>query len=239
MTLNAILPLFSTIVSFVFASMVLDQFLARRKPYQLVWTIGLVFYGASAFTEFLGGVQGWSPTLYRFWYLIGAFFVAAYLGMGTVYLLTPRRFSHTVMVVLVLGSILAAYKVFAAPIDTAQLPMSSEVVSGKAMPQDVRILTPIFNIFGAGALVIGALYSAWVFWRRRILPHRVISNVLIALGSFIPSITSGLSRFGITEVFFLGELLGVVIIFLGFLVSVEVFEQFRVPFTRTVLWSRR
>ncbi len=51
--------------------------------------------------------------------------------------------------------------------------------------------------------------------------------------------TSGLSRFGVTSTFFLGELLGVVFLFAGFLVSIEVFSEVRVPFTHRVVFSRR
>jgi hypothetical protein len=42
----------------------------------------------------------------------------------------------------------------------------------------------------------------------------------------------------VTWSFFLGELLGVVFIFLGFLVSIEVFSDVRLPFTRVVLARR-
>ena len=38
--------------------------------------------------------------------------------------------------------------------------------------------------------------------------------------------------------FFIGELLGVVFIFLGFLVSIEVFSDVRLPFTHIVLRRR-
>ena len=38
--------------------------------------------------------------------------------------------------------------------------------------------------------------------------------------------------------FFIGELLGVVLIFLGFLVSIEVFSDVRLPFTHIVLRRR-
>jgi len=48
----AIIPLVSCVVSFIFALTVLDQFFARRKPYQLVWTIGLFMYFISTGTEF-------------------------------------------------------------------------------------------------------------------------------------------------------------------------------------------
>jgi hypothetical protein len=70
----------------------------------------------------------------------------------------------------------------------------------------------------ASALVAGRLNS------------RVPATLLIAAGGFIPGVTSGLNRFGITWSFFLGELLGVALIFAGFLVSEEVFKDFR--FTR-------
>ncbi|MDP2718932.1 MAG: hypothetical protein U1D67_03135 [Dehalococcoidia bacterium] len=50
-------PLVSCIVSFVFAVTVLDQYFARRKPYQLVWAVGLFMYSISTWTEFWTG--GW------------------------------------------------------------------------------------------------------------------------------------------------------------------------------------
>src|ERR671919_2069987 len=93
---DVILPLGSTILSFVFAAMVADQWLRRRQPFQLVWTIGLLWYGISAGTEFWGSAFGWNEPLYRTWYLIGAFGVAAYLGLGTVFLLRNTRFGYFV-----------------------------------------------------------------------------------------------------------------------------------------------
>ena len=148
---------------------------------------------------------------------------------------------------------------------------------GTAMPADLRILTPPFNIVGAFALVFGAIYSAYIFmpkvrvmrvttqvpvvgaigrgiavvvnfiasipaawraFRAGTLNSRVPATLLIALGGFIPGWTSGLNRFGVTWSFFIGELLGVVFIFLGFLVSIEVFSDVRLPFTHIVLRRR-
>ena len=59
------------------------------------------------------------------------------------------------------------------------------------------------------------------------------------IGAFVPSVTSGLNRFGMTAAFFLGEFLGVVFLFAGFLVSIEVFREIRVPFTRIRLVTGR
>jgi hypothetical protein len=80
--------------------------------------------------------------------------------------------------------------------------------------------------------------GAWRALRGGTLNSRVPATVLIALGGFVPGWTSGLNRFGVTWSFFIGELLGVVLIFLGFLVSIEVFTDVRLPFTGVVVRDR-
>ena len=335
---NVVLPFLSSLLSFVFAVMVGDQWLRRRQPYQLVWTVGLLWYGISAGTEFIGGAWGWNESLYRAWYLIGAFFVAAYLGMGTVYLLRNTRFGYFVAFSVFAGGLFSilsglararegdpvsagvvpAVVAFAtaaaiaialatrmrrqqaATVTAAILVVASAIVTvltltvpvaapgfaldpatgvptGGALPADLRVLTPPFNIAGAFALVFGAVYSAYIFMpkrrvlrvetrlpvigavgravavivnffasipgavsalRRGTLNSRVPATLLIALGGFIPGWTSGLNRFGVTWSFYLGEFLGVLFIFLGFLVSIEVFSDIRLPFTRIVLARR-
>jgi hypothetical protein len=336
--LDIILPVLSSALSFVFAAMVADQWVRRRQSYQLVWAVGLLWYGISAGTEFIGSAFGWNEPLYRTWYLIGAFGVAAYLGLGTVYLLNRTRFGYFVAVSFALaglfsyltsvkyaregipasdatiitvvgasfgaailialvtrfrrrwiGHVTAAILVVASVVVTAlafTVPVAAPGYSidsigipvGTAMPSDLRILTPPFNIVGAFALTFGAVYSAYIFmpkarvlrvtnggpiigaggravavvvnfvasvpgawraFRAGTLNSRVPATILIALGGFIPGWTSGLNRFGITWSFFIGELLGVLLIFMGFLVSIEVFRDVRLPFTRVVLRHRR
>ncbi len=221
-----IIPLISCIVSFVFAVTVLDQYFARRKPYQLVWAIGLFMYTIGAGTEFWTGVWGIDLIAYQLWYLFGAILVAAYLGMGTLYLLTRRKTAHIIMAILLVASIYSAFRVFTANIDLTGM----QTLTGGVMPADVRILTAILNTFGTVALVGGALYSAWIFWRRRILFNRMIANILIAFGAILPAIGgSNLTVGGSIRVFFIFELLGIIIIFIGFLRTKEVFGFFRFP----------
>jgi len=224
--MSPFIPLASAIISFMFALTVLDQFFARRKPYQLVWTIGLLMYAISTGTEFWTGMWGLNSVVYRLWYLFGAILVAAYLGMGTIYLLTPRRTAHIIMVILSAASIYATFQVCTARIDLSNL----QVLSGIAMPQGVRFMTPMFNTFGTVALAGGAIYSAWVFWRRRIMPHRVVSNILIAAGAILPAIGGTHMRLGGgLQLFYIFELIGIIIIFIGFLRSREVFGLYRFP----------
>ncbi len=225
--MGILLPLVSCVVSLIFAVTVLDQFFARRKLYQLVWAIGLFMYFISTGTEFWVGAWGLNEIIYRLWYLVGAIFVAAYLGMGTLYLLTPRRIAHIIMVVLLVASLYAVFKVFTASIDLSTL----QGLSGRAMPQGVRLLTPFFNTFGLLALAGGAVFSAWVFWRHRLMPHRMVSNILIAVGAMLAALGGTLASFGVSPGMARPslELVGIIIIFIGFLRSREVFGVYRFP----------
>ncbi|HEY5730766.1 MAG TPA: hypothetical protein VIS72_11990, partial [Anaerolineales bacterium] len=85
--LNTIVPLASSIISFVFAFIVLKRYAERKNTYLVVWGIGLIFYGIGGFCEFYYGSFGWNALVFRLWYLFGAILVAAWLGQGTVYLL--------------------------------------------------------------------------------------------------------------------------------------------------------
>jgi hypothetical protein len=147
-----------------------------------------------------------------------------FLGLGAAILLTgvlslrPSAFPYVVLAGLILASVAAATVISLAPVDTSALPTSpDQIVKGDGFDPDVRALTPPFNIAGASVLMLGAVLSALHFWRTRALPNRVASNVLIAVGALIPSIASGLTRFGVTSVFFIGELVGLACIFAGFL----------------------
>ena len=63
------------------------------------------------------------------------------------------------------------------------------------------------------------------------LHSRVPATLLIAIGAFFPTLTDSLNRAGSTDLYQLGKFLGVLFLFAGFLVSVEVFREVRIPFT--------
>lgn len=83
----------------------------------------------------------------------------------------------------------------------------------------VRLTTPFFNIYGLLTLVGGALWSAFLFWRKRVLPNRVIGNVLIASGALLIGSASTLTRLGHGQFLYLGELLSAILMFVGFRVA--------------------
>jgi MFS family permease len=220
-TFNVLLPATSSLVSLIFAAFVFKRYLARRGPHLLVWGIGMVFYAIGGFCEAYYGAFGWNPWIFRLWYLFGAILVAAWLGQGTVYLLAKRRWAHVLMGILLVASLYAAARVLAAQLDpslmTESVHTGSELSGHAIVTAGVRTLTPFFNLYGTVTLVGGAFYSAWIFWRKRILLHRTIGNIFIAVGAMLPAFGGTFSRFGIPGALYLSELLGSVLMFIGFI----------------------
>jgi hypothetical protein len=183
----------------------------------------MVFYAIGGFCEGYYGAVGWNPLVFKLWYLFGAILVAAWLGQGTVYLLAKKSWANGLMVILLLGSLYGLVRVFGAELDPSQLTSSTHTgseLSGSAITSSgVRMLTPFFNLYGTVTLVGGAVYSAWIFWRKRILLHRTIGNILIAAGALAPAFGGSFSRFGIPGALYWGELLGAVLMFIGFIRS--------------------
>jgi hypothetical protein len=342
MRLDILLPSITSILALVFSVALFDQWRERRGGFQLIWAIGMLFYGVAAGCEALAGIGGWNETLYRTWYLTGAVWTAGWLGLGTAFLLGRTRFGYAFALCLVLAGVftlltqrrfdypgtgsahilyliaalvlalavavetyfqnerwplLAASAVVGATLLSTVLMVTTPLPApgyaldprtgipvGDLFPGTIRLLTPFLNITGAFSLVLGAIFSTYVFMpKRRQLPYsldpnqpgdqflfnlliapfaivvnfvasipgtvraiasgrihsRVPATILIAIGAFIPTLTDSLNRFGATELFQLGKLLGVIFLFIGFLVSIEVFREIRIPFTSIRLASRR
>ena len=83
----------------------------------------------------------------------------------------------------------------------------------------VRLTTPFFNIYGLLTLVGGAIYSSFLFWRKRVLPNRVMGNVLIAAGALSIGFASTLTRLGNGQFLYLGELISAILMFSGFMMA--------------------
>jgi hypothetical protein len=130
------------------------------------------------------------------------------------------KVSHLLMTILMIGSVYAALKVFSADLDAA-LMLEGELSGGAITSPGVRVLTPFFNIYGVVMLVGGALYSAFVYWQQRILAHRMIGNIFIAAGAMAPAFGGAMQRSGVPVALYVGEFVGAVLMFVGFLYTVQ------------------
>ncbi|MGH7679979.1 MAG: hypothetical protein ACRENU_16040 [Gemmatimonadaceae bacterium] len=209
------LPLLTTVVAAVFATIVLRRYHERSGLHLLWWGIGLVLYGVGTLTESLTTVFGWNEWVFRAWYVTGALCGGAPLAQGTAYLLLRRRTAHVLAAVLMAAIVTGAVLVLLSPIDAAAV--ESHRLSGRALGwQWIRMLSPFINTYAALFLIGGAVLSAMRYRVQAAMHHRFVGNVLIAVGAILPGIGGAFTRFGHVEVLYVTELVGLLLIFAGY-----------------------
>lgn len=210
------LPVATTVLAVMFTSVLWGHW--RRNPsarYILWWMIGVALYGLGTLTEALTTVFGWSEPVFRTWYIAGALLGGAPLAQGTVYLLLSKEKADRLTVALISYIAMASAFVIASPllydlVETNRL--SGEVLEW----QWVRLFSPLVNTYAVIFLIGGAIWSAGRYARRGDSSARVKGNVLIAIGAILPGIGGGFARAGTVEALYIGELIGLLLIWAGY-----------------------
>jgi hypothetical protein len=217
------ISILSTIMTFIFAAAVFNRYRYKKGNHLLMWGIGLIFYGLGTLTEVLlsFSFSGWAL---KIWYLSGAMLTAAWLGQGTIFLLIRKRgVAQTLAIILGLVSIGAFILIMVAPITAAAAdfvtsqPVSAQYQQILERSGLITLLTILLNIYGTIALVGGAIYSAFLFWRKKVLINRVLGNILIAAGALMPAMAGSFIKAGLVDWLYVSEFLGVLLMYAGFL----------------------
>jgi hypothetical protein len=231
------LPFLSTLRTFAFAAAVFARYLKRHGPHLLLWTIGLLFFGIGTLSEVILGFT-FSGLMLKLWYLSGAMLTAAWLGQGSLHLLVRKRgVAWTLTGILTAVSLLAAVLILSASLTPAaasydvSMAISSQYKDILTRSGLTILLTILLNIYGTLTLVGGAIYSAIIFWRKRVLFNRMIGNVLIAAGAMAPAMAGSFVKMGLADALYLSELIGVVVMYIGFIQATAVPARETIPAT--------
>ena len=210
------IPILTTLIALVFAWVVYSRWRERKSgPHLLWWAAGILMYGVGTFTEGFTTLFGWSEPVFRAWYISGALLGGVPLAQGTVYLLAKRKTANMLTAVITPVILIAAVCVLLTPIDYSAV--DPYRLSGRVMEwQWVRAFSPFINTYALIFLVGGAALSAVRFSRKKATYDRFVGNVFIAVGALLPGIGGAFTRFGYVEALYIGEFLGVILIFLGY-----------------------
>lgn len=238
MNFSFFIGLLTTVISGVLAALVLWRWRSRGGAHLLLWGVGLTLYCVSGIAETVLALT-WSDLAFRIWYWTGALMIPPALGHGTLHLLARKK-----EVVAVLDAALAVIAlaslmwVFSVALDPSKFSAHGDI--GKFLTESYRqilpespirkILPPILNGWGTVLLAGGAVYSAYLFLRKAILPNRVLGNVFIALGGVLPAFAGVLLKLAesvpalsstAATVKYLTILLSALLLFIGFQLAIS------------------
>jgi hypothetical protein len=149
---------------------------------------------------------------------------AAWLGMGTVHLLIRKGNIAQIMTWGLAGvSLLALILIMSAPANSATYdvtqPASVQYKDILGRNGLIILLTILLNIYGTLTLVGGAIYSAFLFWRKKVLANRMFGNILIAAGALSPAMGGSFLKAGFTDFLYVSEFIGAILMYIGFVMA--------------------
>jgi len=210
------IPIATTLIAILFTPVVFRRWQQRKPaPHLFWWALGIAMYGVGTLTESLTTLLGWNEFVFRSWYISGALLGGAPLAQGTVYLMFSRKTADRMAALLVTVILIASTVVILSPIDYGAV--EAHRLTGRVMEwRQARLFSPFINLYAAIFLIGGAVLSAWRFRTDPTARHRFIGNCYIALGAILPGIGGTATRFGHTEVLYVMEFLGLILIWIGY-----------------------
>jgi hypothetical protein len=221
-------PIINLLVTGLFASVIVGQYIRRRRQHQLYWSLALMmaFLATLAYICMLI-VQPTSVTgmfLFRIYYLFGASIMPAWLGLGSITLAGWKRLARILVGIVSFLSFIAIAFVFDATIDKAKLALIAGTPGAGIFQRGPWLVTMIaLNTFGAVAVGGVALYSGWKLARR--VPGAntgtiLWANAYIFVGVLLLALAGSLAGFfGVEGTFWLIMAIGWILLFTGALLA--------------------
>ncbi len=215
------LPIGTTVLSAIFLAVLIRRFQFKGKGTHLLWWAGGVFaYGLGTGLESAITLMGNSIFLNKAWYIAGALLGGYPLAQGSVYLHLKRKAANMMTAITVPIIILVSVLVILSPVNLEAV--ESHKPSGAILVwSKVRLMTPFINIYAAIFLIGGAFLSAYRFAKNQATGNRAIGNTFIAIGAILPGIGGGMAKAGIVEALYVGEFVGLILIWIGYAYCVK------------------
>ena len=208
------LPILTTILSVLFTVSLAAKWRRRRKPHLAWWAFGIATYGMGTAVESAITLFGNSIWLTKTWYITGALLGGYPLAQGSLYLSWPRKTARMLTIVSLALVVAASIFTILSPVDMSHFEVDRP--SGALLAWKwVRLMTPFINLYAVYFLIGGAIKSAWRHYKERGHLHRAYGNALIATGAILPGIGGSMAKAGIVEALYVGECIGIMLIWIG------------------------
>lgn len=216
----AIMPLLATAVSGIFSWSLWSRYRASGRLQSLAWAISLGMFAAASITLFLADVYLWGPWLYRSFWLLGALLNVPWLAAGSVILAWPKLGKPTIAAMTLLSGYALIATFAADPIKSA-LTVETGIPRGRDVWPEGSGMMGLLRILSIGGWLVVVGLAAWTSRTKDGMAPptaRVQANTLISVGVTIVAVGGfALGRIGGAEVFSATLVVGVVVMYVGFL----------------------
>ncbi len=213
MNVESIMPLVAGILALVISLVLARMYVQRRKVHLLLWSIGMLLWAVSDFTQLYAIIAAWTVPIYLS-YFFSSIMLAGFLGAGTVYLVFPKSNISTWYAWFnVIAAIALAVTIIVTPLKESAL---QEAVTG-ANPITSPIANAIAAIVNIPALFTfagGALYS--------FVKTRKAYALLIFIGAIIPAVGGTLATVAIPQLLPFTDFFGILFLGVGFYLSFNI-----------------
>ncbi len=214
------LPILTTVFSAYFFYEIISRYFTKGGTHLLWWAIGVFTYGLGTFFEAFITLNGNTILLNKMWYVAGAILGGYPLAQGSVYLHLNKKTANILTSITLPFIIFASVCVFLSPVILDNFETFKP--SGAILEwRWVRALTPFINIYSVIFLIGSALYSAIRFTKIENGQNRAIGNTFITIGAILPGIGGGMAKAGMVEALYIGEFVGIILIFIGYRICLK------------------
>lgn len=206
-------PIVSSLLAALCAIVIGRDALRRPRADKRAWFIAFLLFAVAAGADAWGRELGWSEPLARLYYATGPALVVAFLAIGELYLLFPRKMGRFAPGGAILLTAAWMTLVLDAPVDAARLQTDGwEAIDRSGA---LRVMAIAINSVGTTIIVGGLLWSVWRYRATRMRRNRMIGCVLIVTGTLSVAMGGTLTRFGQYEYLYIAMSIGIALIFAG------------------------
>lgn len=206
-----IFPLLTTVIALFAAGMMLRFFLAFKGPEYLAWLFSFLIIAVASACAFIGSYDGWGEITARIFYLGAIALFTGYMSLGSVYINAPRVIGHVWSAILLAISILIAFVLAGADVDTTLL-VSPDAAGWRAIEVSSLMAGIVSALSSVSTLIIVVAAVAGLVYRRA-----GWEQVLVASGVMLVALAVALARLDDWEWTSAGQAVGILVILFGVL----------------------
>ncbi|MDQ0190299.1 hypothetical protein JI721_09785 [Alicyclobacillus cycloheptanicus] len=201
-----------------FTVLVSLQYRRNHRLSHWFWALSLAFSCVASLAYCLTlWITPHVPWLFVVYYVFGAMWMPAIMGLGSLSLHFSRRTVLVIAGIVCIVGLIGTVLMVRSPVSTRQLAQLGGGAGTGIIAQGAWLpFLIVLNAFGAAAVFFIALLSAWRTFRRQAHKRLLYGNLWLAAGILIISAAGSAARLGSPAMFWITMFIGWIVTFVGY-----------------------